>query len=126
MRPLRLLIVEDNPGVRRLIAGVVSTIASEVFECSDGADAVGAYEAWQPDAVFMDNAMNGKDGISATTAIVAAHPDACVVMVTDYDDADLREAASAAGAYGYVVKDNLLELRGILEELQHRISRLLP
>ena len=38
-------------------------------------------------------------------------------MVTDYDGVELREAAQAAGARGYVLKENLFELRGLLEHL---------
>jgi hypothetical protein len=38
-------------------------------------------------------------------------------MVTDYDQPDLREAAGQAGACGYVVKNNLLEIVRLLEAL---------
>ena len=49
--------------------------------------------------------------------IIAADPGARVVMVTDYDGVELREAAQAAGVRGYVLKENLFELRGLLEHL---------
>ena len=44
----------------------------------------------------MDVAMLGVDGIAATATIVRVDPDARVVIGTDYDEADLREAAHAA------------------------------
>jgi DNA-binding NarL/FixJ family response regulator len=41
-------------------------------------------------------------------------PDARIVIVSNYDSDDLRAAASTAGASGYVVKENLIELRRLL------------
>ena len=52
--------------------------------------------------------------ISATRQIIAAYPQARVMIVTNYDDAGLREAARPAGACEYVVKQNLIEIRRIL------------
>jgi DNA-binding NarL/FixJ family response regulator len=66
----------------------------------------------------MDIRMKRLDGIAATRQITAAFPNAAIVMVTDYDDARLRKAARAAGACGYVVKENILPLRKILLKSQ--------
>jgi DNA-binding NarL/FixJ family response regulator len=41
-----------------------------------------------------------------------------IVMVTNYDQADLREAALQAGAYAFVAKDNLFRLVHLLEREQ--------
>lgn len=66
----------------------------------------------------MDIRMDEVDGIQATRQIIAADPAAKVVIVTDYDDEALREAAMAAGARGYVLKENLLELSEWLRNLE--------
>jgi DNA-binding NarL/FixJ family response regulator len=58
--------------------------------------------------------MGRVDGITATARIIAADPSARIIIVTDHDQDDLREAARKAGACGYVVKENLLELLRIL------------
>ena len=108
---MKLLIVEDNSGVRHVIRAMVANVAEEIRECGDGAEALAAYAAERPDVVLMDIEMKTMDGITATRHIVAADPSARVIMVTDYDQPDLREAADQAGACGYVVKDNLLELK---------------
>jgi DNA-binding NarL/FixJ family response regulator len=42
-------------------------------------------------------------------------PAARIVLVSDYDDAAMRESARHAGACGYVLKDNLLEVTGLLK-----------
>ncbi len=113
---MTLLIVDDNARVRRMIIEIAAPVGISVIECADGAQAVRAYQAHHPDVVLMDVAMHGLDGIAATATIVRVDPDARVVIVTDYDEADLREAAHAAGARGYVLKENLLELRGVLAQ----------
>src|SRR5262245_29713711 len=88
-----LLIVDDSNEMRRLIAALVSDLAESVVECSDGAEALAAYTEHHPDWVLMDIKMPHVDGIAATRQIVAAFATARVMIVTDYDDAKLREAA---------------------------------
>jgi len=114
---MKLLIVEDNSGVRRLIRRVVASMADEIRECAGGAEALALCAAERPDVVLMDIQMKTMDGITATRHITAADPSARVIMVTDYDQPDLREAARQAGACGYVVKNNLLEIVRSLEAL---------
>ena len=55
----------------------------------------------------MDFAMTGVDGITATRLIREADPIARIIIVTNYDGAELREAAHRAGACGYVLKDSV-------------------
>jgi CheY-like chemotaxis protein len=95
---LKLLIVEDNESVRHLIKSVVAGLAGKIYECSDGADALAAYNCHHPDFVLMDIKMGTTDGITATRWIKAADPAARIIIVTDYDQLDLREAVREAGA----------------------------
>jgi len=117
---MKLLIVEDHPGVRKVIRNLVAGVAGEVCECSDGAGAFALFRLERPDLVLMDIQVGGMDGITATRQITVADPTAQVIIVTDYDQPDLREAAFQAGACGYVLKENLLELVGLLEELANK------
>lgn len=111
---MKVLIVEDNVPMRRLIRSVVARPSLEVYECGDGAEAVAAYATYQPDWVLMDINLPRVDGLEATRQITSAFPDSQILMVTNFDDAWLRAAATEAGARGYVLKDNLLELRLML------------
>jgi DNA-binding NarL/FixJ family response regulator len=111
---MKLLIVEDNTEMRRLIIQIVRKSSDAIFECADGAGALTAYREHYPDWVLMDIEMPQTDGISATRQIIAAFPSAKIVIVTDYDSANLREAALEAGACEYIVKENLVELRRLL------------
>jgi CheY-like chemotaxis protein len=113
---MKFLIVDNSAAVRRLIASIVASIASEIVECSDGSEALVAYTTHRPDVVLMDIEMPQVDGIAATGAIIGADPAARVIIVSNYGEVALRDAAIRAGACGYVVKENLLELLHLLAE----------
>ncbi len=112
---LSLLIVDDNDEIRRMLRAVVADVADPIYECHDGSEACAAYARHRPDWVLMDVAMAPMDGITATRQIVREFPAARIVIVTQYDDVLVRNAAQEAGACGYVPKDNLLEVRRWLE-----------
>ncbi len=109
-----VLIVDDSQPMRELIKMTLAGVAEIVGECADGADALSAYERLRPDWVLMDIEMKGVDGITATRQIKAAYPQARIMIVTDYNDDDLRRAAREAGACQYIVKENLLDILEIL------------
>ena len=111
---LRLLIVEDNYQMRQLIKSAVEGLTDVVYECDDGEAALAAYAAHRPDWVLMDIEMPRVDGITATKQIKAAFPEARVLIVTQYDDAAMSEAAREAGAAGYTLKDDLFAVRRVL------------
>jgi DNA-binding NarL/FixJ family response regulator len=114
--PMKLLIVEDNPGVRKVIRNLVASVADEICECADGAGGLALFRQERPHFVLMDIQMDGMDGITATRQVKTIDPTARVIIVTDYDQPDLREAAYQAGACGYVSKENLLELVRLLDK----------
>lgn len=114
---MRILIVDDNASVRLLIRNIVASWAEEIHECEDGEAALAAYLEHRPDVVLMDIEMKEVDGIAATIRIKEAHCAANIVIVTNYDDAELRAAARNAGACGYVLKHNLLEIENALRAL---------
>jgi len=115
---MKVLIVDDNEQARRMIKHYLRDLADETCECNDGAEAVSAYTAFQPDWVLMDWEMKQVNGLAATYGIIANFPDAKVLMVTNYDENDLRRAAAEAGACGFVLKDDLLSLHSLLKEAQ--------
>lgn len=111
---MNVLIVEDSFEMRRTICEMTADLVDGFFECADGSEAFALYETHLPDWTLMDIAMKNVDGISATRQIISVFPKAQIVIVTAYDDDDLRETAAAAGAREYVVKEDLISLRRLL------------
>ncbi len=93
-----------------MMMSILGGATFDFLECATGGEAVKAYPAHRPDWVLMDIMMNGMDGISATKEIVRGFPGARVLIVTQYNDPDLREEAQTAGAVGYVMKEDLTDI----------------
>jgi NarL family two-component system response regulator LiaR len=108
---LKILIVDDNQQMRRMMRTYLLDLADEIRECDDGSNALPVYTEFRPDWVLMDWEMKQMDGVTAMKNILKKFPEARIVILTNYDEKDLREAAGDAGAYGYVLKDDLLTLR---------------
>lgn len=105
--PIRLLIVDDQPLIRR---GLSMMLATEpgievVGQAADGLDALTQALALVPDVVVMDLQMPRASGVVATREITAKLPATRVVVLTTYDDDDLVFEAIRAGAHAYLLKD---------------------
>ena len=119
---MRFLIVDDDARIRRMIKTVVANDTDSVFECSDGSQANASYTEHEPDWVLMDVTMPGLDGISATREIRSANPTAKIIIVTNHESAAMRAEATSAGAYGYLLKENLLDLPNILNKSESPVQ----
>lgn len=108
------MIVDDNKQMRKMIKELFTPYSENIFECSDGKEAVEKYDSILPDWVFMDVKMKPMNGISALTAIKKNHPLAKVIMVTNYIEDEIRSASFEAGAFDYVYKENIFMLPDIV------------
>jgi CheY-like chemotaxis protein len=115
---MKIMIVDDHREMRRLLMSTLQNLASEFVECSDGTEAVAAWSQHRPDWTVMDVAMKSMDGLEATRQIKARFADARIVILTQHDTPPMRQAATRAGALGFVAKDNLVELGTILRQTQ--------
>jgi DNA-binding NarL/FixJ family response regulator len=105
-KPIRLLLVDDQPAVRR---GLKMRIALEpdlevVGAAGDATEAIPLARALRPDVILMDVEMPGMEGISAIAALRRVVPHSAVVIFTLYDDAAMRARAREAGAAALVAK----------------------
>jgi CheY-like chemotaxis protein len=105
--PRTLLIVDDHAAMRGLIASVCSRDGDHVIELNDGIEALTTYALHQPDWVLMDVSMPLMDGLTATRSIVAAHPGARIVIVSQRTDPYWQAEAKASGAFAVMPKDDL-------------------
>ena len=103
---IRIVLADDHvmvrQGIRQFLeeAGDVEVVA----EAGDGAEAVRAVEAHQPDVAVLDIRMPGVTGVEATRQIKARFPQVRVLVLTAYDDDPYVFALLQAGADGYVLK----------------------
>jgi len=120
---MKLMIVDDNEQVRRMITSFLRDLVGEFIECGDGCEALSAYATHRPDLVLMDFQMKNTNGFEATRQIKRDFPEARVVIVSQWDSQALREAAAESGADAYVNKKSLLPLRDFIQGIQHESER---
>ena len=104
-----VLVVDDQAPFRSVARSLVELVKGwqVVGEASSGEEAVALAAAIRPGVVLMDINLPGITGIEATRRILAADPDAAVVLVSTYAADDLPDDARSCGAVGYVRKDDL-------------------
>jgi DNA-binding NarL/FixJ family response regulator len=112
---LKLLIADDHAGMRQTLRSLLSLVASDIREATDGGEAVRLYADQHSDWVIMDIQMKPIGGLAATRTIRERFPTARIVIVTQYDDAELRAEAAKAGACAYILKDELATLTRLIE-----------
>jgi DNA-binding NarL/FixJ family response regulator len=99
---IRVLIVDDNPVIRRGVAALLGDAddIKVVGEAGDGREAVNVAGATSPDVVLLDVRMPVMDGVTAAAPLSQR---ARVMMLTYTDETDRVVAAIRQGASGYLV-----------------------
>ena len=104
-RALRVLVVDDNPAMRRVLRGLLEDVGMEVAgEAADGLEGVARAELLRPDVVLMDWRMPGLDGLEATAEIRHRLPEIEVVMFSAAESDRMAAIAGQAGASAFVAK----------------------
>lgn len=118
----RILIVDDEPGVREALRRLVTNEGHVATVTGDTTDARGELASGSFELVLCDVNLPGESGLELVRDVVAAGVEIAVLMVSGADDPELAEAALALGAYGYIVKpfrDSELNI-GIANALRRR------
>ena len=104
---VRTLICDDHALVREGLARLLDGMdeIEIVGVAADGEEGIAEARRLCPDVVLMDLSMPGVDGVDATRRILAEVPNASVLVLTSFADADWVTRAIDAGASGYVLKD---------------------
>ncbi len=112
---ITVLIVDDHPLVRVGMTTVINQQSDmHIIGTTDaGTSALALFRLHLPNVVLMDLRLRGESGVHITKALCLEHPDAKVLMISNYDGDENIHQAIAAGARGYlfksVVEDELVD-----------------
>ena len=105
----RILVVDDDPSVLRMLARSLAAEGHEVEAVPDGGAALAAVERRAPEAVVLDVAMPDMDGLAVCRRLRDRGLTAPVVLLTARDTVPDRVAGLEAGADDYLVKPFAIE-----------------
>ena len=115
MEILKVLVVDDEPGIRSGVHRILSKfsvsfpfleddIEYEMLEASTGEEAVEIIKQSPVDIVLLDNKLPGIQGVEVLDFIKSNYPETLVVMITSYASLELAVNATNKGAYDFVPK----------------------
>lgn len=103
-RAMRVLVVDDEPGVRSLLAKVLSRAGGSCEMAGTAEEALHRLARERFDIAFLDLRLPGMDGLTLAKTVSERHPDVALVMITGVASFDLAVSAMQAGAVDYLVK----------------------
>jgi two-component system nitrogen regulation response regulator NtrX len=124
----RLLVVDDERGIRTALVQVFEYEGHEVRAAEDGLGGIEAAKDFRPDAIFLDVKMPGLDGLDVLERLREDDPSILVIMISGHGTIDTAVEATRRGAYDFLQKpldtDRLLvtlrralELRGLTQSM---------
>lgn len=122
MSPRRVMIVDDEKGIREALKQVLEYEEIEVQASASGHEAIRAYPDFKPHLVFLDVKMEGMDGLETLKKIRELDPQAQVVMISGHGTIQTAVEATQLGAYDFLEKPLdtdriLLTLRNALQHV---------
>lgn len=106
MRPVRVAIVDDDPGIVKVISVILKTNGFEVVDALSGAEALALIKAELPDVVLLDIMMPDVDGFEVCRQLKAdpETKDIPVIFVSAKTGMDHVDKGMELGAEGYIIK----------------------
>jgi two-component system nitrogen regulation response regulator NtrX len=121
-RMARILVVDDEDGIRRILRQVLEYEGHEVRTAAGGGEALELFDEFDPDLTFLDVKMARMDGLEVLDRLRQQDPGAVVVMISGHGTIETAVEATRRGAYDFLEKpldtDRLLVT--IRNALQHR------
>ena len=111
----KILIVDDDEGMRKTLAGVLKIKGFNVDTAEDGYDALEMIKNTEFDVILMDIWMPGINGVETFIQVKEICPQIDVIMVTGYSVGDLVDKALSEGAKGIIYKP--FEIEDLVEKI---------
>ena len=106
-----VLVVDDQPGIRRLLMEVLTEEGYVVYTAANGYEGMQKAKDLNPALILMDMKMPGMDGIETLRELKNINQSDRVIMMTAYGELGLVNIAKELGAYAYVTKPfDIIEL----------------
>lgn len=99
-----VLVIDDQPGIRRLLMEVLSEEGYVVITAGNGYEGLQAVKEYKPDLILMDMKMPGMDGIETLRELKKIDQEDRVIMMTAYGELEMVNQAQEIGASGYITK----------------------
>lgn len=113
-----VLVVDDEPGVRRLLQVALVQWGMRVAVAGDGREALLALASAEPALVILDLSMPVMDGMQALSALRQKSPELPVILMTAYGEDDRAKQAQALGAQATLTKPfDIFTLREVAQRL---------
>jgi DNA-binding NtrC family response regulator len=120
--PIRILYIEDDSGLARLMQKRLGKVGYRVDIAGDGAEGIAKYEAVSYDILLVDQSLPIYDGLEVIRILGSHGAPPPTIMITGTGDERVAVEAMKLGAYDYIVKDTAA---GYLELLPSVIARVL-
>lgn len=121
MTSYRTLIVEDSPTFREALKEMLQELYPSMIvdQATDAKEAFGKVNKFPPDLIFMDISLPGESGLDLTKRIKEKFPQTVIIIVTNYDLPEYREAAGRYGANYFLSKgaSSVTEISALLDTL---------
>lgn len=125
MKPAKILLVDDEEGLRRTLDSHLSDLGHQVLAVESAESALNRVSEFRPDMVFSDVRMSGMNGFELLVRLREALPDVEVVIFTGYGGVQGAIDAIKKGAADYLLKPlDLDEIEGVIDRcLRNRAAR---
>jgi len=128
-----ILIIDDDPLIRKTLTSHFSKEGFEVLLAEDGNEGLQKYEESFPDLVLLDIRLPDMDGLEALRKIKERKKNACIIIMTAYDDMKTTVEAVKSGAFEYLVKpldyveldltiDKAFQMRNLEDKLSYLVE----
>jgi len=116
---MRILIVDDEAGIRKTTRIAIETAGHDAAEAPSAARAMKAIDEEQYDVVFLDLKLGADDGLEVLGRLLKAQPTLIVVMFTAYANIATAVEAMRKGAFDFIPKPFTPDqIRGILAKIE--------
>ena len=113
----RILIVDDEDSVRKMLSQMVESMGHETIQARDGIAALELARHQPPDLILLDIDMPGLNGLETLKRLRARDPQAIVIMISGIQEEPRALKALDEGAMDFVRKPfELARLRQILQQ----------